>query len=196
MHFKASPVNTKDDKLAQQLFNWPSINAIFFLFEHKLSSFNNFKSQFLVQESCSCNQGQSYQYPKAHMRKHRKPKYLKQIVNIFDTSGAETKGFQKKYVNINTADALPLASPLVRPLCWEIVGNWNKAFMFTNLSLTRHGSLSRRVTRKFILTSNKTWRTRNAVRSSNVDCEKTTQHFAMMSASDLFVGYMRSSMAR
>ena len=46
-----------------------------------------------------------------------------------------------------------------------------------------------------ILTSNKTWRTRNVVRSSNGDCEKTTQHFAMMSASDLFVGYMRSSMA-
>ena len=46
-----------------------------------------------------------------------------------------------------------------------------------------------------ILTSNKTWRTRNAVRSSNGDCEKTTQHFAMMSASDLFVGYMWSSMA-
>ena len=46
-----------------------------------------------------------------------------------------------------------------------------------------------------ILTSNKTWRTRNAVRSSNGDCEKTTQHFAMMSASDLFVGYMLSSMA-
>ena len=46
-----------------------------------------------------------------------------------------------------------------------------------------------------ILTSNKTWRTRNAVRSSNGDCEKTTQHFAMMSASYLFVGYMRSSMA-
>ena len=41
---------------------------------------------------------------------------------------------------------------------------------------------------------NKTWRTRNAVRSSNGDCEKTTQHFAMMSASDLFIGYMRSSM--
>ena len=46
-----------------------------------------------------------------------------------------------------------------------------------------------------ILTSNKTWRTRNAVRSSNGNCEKTTQHFAMMSVSDLFVGYMRSSMA-
>ena len=46
-----------------------------------------------------------------------------------------------------------------------------------------------------ILTSNKTWRTRIAVRSSNGDCEKTTQHFAMMSASDSFVGYMRSSMA-
>ena len=46
-----------------------------------------------------------------------------------------------------------------------------------------------------ILTSKKTWRTRNAVRSSNGDYEKTTQHFAMMSASDLFVGYMRSSMA-
>ena len=46
-----------------------------------------------------------------------------------------------------------------------------------------------------ILTSNKTWRTRNAVRSSNGDCEKTAQHFAMMSASDFFVGYIRSSMA-
>ena len=46
-----------------------------------------------------------------------------------------------------------------------------------------------------ILTSNKTWRTLNAVRSSNGDCEKTTQHFTIMSASDLFVGYMRSSMA-
>ena len=46
-----------------------------------------------------------------------------------------------------------------------------------------------------ILTSNKTWRTRNAVRSSNGDCEKTTQHFAMMSASDLFIGCMWSSMA-
>ena len=46
-----------------------------------------------------------------------------------------------------------------------------------------------------ILTSNKTWRTRNAVRSSDGNCEKTTQHFAMMSASDLFVGYKRSSMA-
>ena len=46
-----------------------------------------------------------------------------------------------------------------------------------------------------ILTSNKTWRTRNAMRSSNGDCEKTMQHFAMMSASDLFVWYMRSSMA-
>ena len=46
-----------------------------------------------------------------------------------------------------------------------------------------------------ILTSNKTWRTRNTVRSSNGDCEKTTQHFAMMSASEFFVGYMRSSMA-
>ena len=45
-----------------------------------------------------------------------------------------------------------------------------------------------------ILTSNKTWRTRNAVRSSNGDCEKTAQNFAMMSASDFFVGYMRSSM--
>ena len=45
-----------------------------------------------------------------------------------------------------------------------------------------------------ILTSNKTWRTRNAVRSSNGDCEKTTQHFAMMSASDLFVGYIRPTM--
>ena len=33
------------------------------------------------------------------------------------------------------------------------------------------------------------------MRSSNVDGEKTTQHFAMMSASDFFVGYMRSSMA-
>ena len=41
-----------------------------------------------------------------------------------------------------------------------------------------------------ILTSNKTWRTRNAVRSSDGDCEKTTQYFAMMSASDLFVGYI------
>ena len=39
-----------------------------------------------------------------------------------------------------------------------------------------------------ILTSNKTWRTRNAVRSSNSDCEKTTQHFAMMSASDFSLG--------
>ena len=46
-----------------------------------------------------------------------------------------------------------------------------------------------------ILTSNKTWRTRSAVRSSKGDCEKTTQHFAMMSAIDLFVGYIRSSMA-
>ena len=46
-----------------------------------------------------------------------------------------------------------------------------------------------------ILTSNETWRTRNVVRSSNGDCDKTTQHFAMMSAGDLFVGYMRSSMA-
>ena len=55
-------------------------------------------------------------------------------------------------------------------------------------------ALSRCVTRKLI-TSNKTWRTRNAVTSSNRDCEKTTQHFAMMSTSDLFVGYMRSSMA-
>ena len=45
-----------------------------------------------------------------------------------------------------------------------------------------------------ILNSNKTWRTRNAVRSSNGDCEKTTQHLAMVSASDLFVGYMRSLM--
>ena len=42
-----------------------------------------------------------------------------------------------------------------------------------------------------ILTSNNTWRTRNAVKSLNDDYEKTTQHFAMMSASDLFIGYMR-----
>ena len=46
-----------------------------------------------------------------------------------------------------------------------------------------------------ILTSNKTWRTRNAVRSSNGDCGKTTQHFAMMPGSYLFIGYMQSSMA-
>ena len=37
-----------------------------------------------------------------------------------------------------------------------------------------------------ILTSNKTWRTRNAVGSSNAEYGKTTQHFAMMSASDFF----------
>ena len=46
-----------------------------------------------------------------------------------------------------------------------------------------------------ILTSNKTWRTRNAGKSSNGDCEKITQYFAMMSASDLFAGCMRPSMA-
>ena len=45
-----------------------------------------------------------------------------------------------------------------------------------------------------ILMGNKTWRTRNAVRYSNGDCGKTMQHFAMMSASDFFVWYMRSSM--
>ena len=33
------------------------------------------------------------------------------------------------------------------------------------------------------------------MRSSNGDCEKTTQYFAMMLANDFFVGYMRSSMA-
>ena len=39
-----------------------------------------------------------------------------------------------------------------------------------------------------ILPSKKTWRTRNAARSSNDDCEKTTQHFAMMSESDFLLG--------
>ena len=34
------------------------------------------------------------------------------------------------------------------------------------------------------------------MRSSNGDCEETMHNFAMMSASDLFVGYMQSSTAR
>ena len=45
-----------------------------------------------------------------------------------------------------------------------------------------------------ILASNKTWRTRNAARSANGDCGKITQYFAMISASHFFVCYMRSSM--
>ena len=80
------------------------------------------------------------------------------------------------------------------PVTWREWGLWCTVYRFSHQS--KHICHSIHCPGALLVSIlNKTWRTRNAVRSSNGDWEKTTQHFAMMSASDLFVGCMRSSMA-